>query len=292
MDGGRAATVLTRAPNGVGFVPYANASSVHPPSYATLVSAWKALRGTHGLSVREIACVGAPRTLLAVEIVGPPGAPAVAFSAGVHGDEPAGPWALLSIVRDGLLDGGFSYRLWPCTNPTGYALHTRENEDGDDINRSFNRGGRTPEARAVVTANRDRRFALALDLHEDFEADGFYCYEPVVDGTAPFGTAIVRAMDANGLPVQPLDDSFELGYTPDAHHLRTLERGRVLPDPDAERAYFEGTPYSLYMLRRAARRALTLETPRLRAWDDRLAMHRIAVVEALDRLRETLDAEA
>jgi len=234
--------------------------------------------------VREVACVGAQRTLLVAETAARANAPLVTLSAGVHGDEPAGPWALLSIVRDGLLDPGFAYRVWACTNPSGYERSTRANAEGDDINRSFNAGGTTPEARAIITSNRDRKFALAIDLHEDFESEGFYCYEPLVDGSAPFGSAIVRALDDEGLPVQQLDDAFELGYPPEAHHLRSLERGRVLPDPVAERAFFPGTPYSLHMLRRSTRRALTLETPRALPWATRIAMHRVAVVVALERL--------
>jgi hypothetical protein len=101
------------------------------------------------------------------------GAPLVALSAGVHGDEPAGPWALLSIVRDGLLDARFNYRVWCCTNPSGYERGTRENAEGHDINRSFNAGGTTPEARAIVTSNRDRRFALGIDLARRFRSRRF-----------------------------------------------------------------------------------------------------------------------
>lgn len=235
--------------------------------------------------MREIACVGAARTLLAVELIGRPGAPAVTIAAGVHGDEPAAPWALLSLVRDGLLDRRYAYRIWPCTNPSGYALGTRENAEGADINRSFHRGGTTPEARAIVTANRDRRYELALDLHEDFEAPGFYCYEPTVAASGSIGPSVIAALDAESLPVQDLGDTFDLGYRSDQHHLRTLERGRVIPDTPAEsRAYREALPLSLYLLRRSARRALTFESPRQREWDERLAVHRIAVVTALQRL--------
>ena len=254
------------------------------PEYAELVAAWRGLRAAGALGLREVACVGAPRTLLLVDKISHPGAPLVALSAGVHGDEPAGPWALLSIVRDGLLDARFNYRIWCCTNPSGYELGTRGNAEGNDVNRSFNAGGTTPEARAIVTANRDRRFALGIDLHEDFEAQGFYCYEPLVEGAAPFGAAVVRAMDANGLPVQELDDDFDVGYPAEARHIRTLERGRVLPDAAAERAFFPGTPYSLHLMRKPGTHALTLETPRNRAWNERLAMHRTAVVAALDGL--------
>jgi hypothetical protein len=35
------------------------------------------------------------------------------------------------------------------------------------------------------------------------------------------------------------------------------------------------------MLKRAARRVATFETPTCLAWDDRIAMHRLAVVTAL-----------
>lgn len=261
------------------------------PPYEELVRAWKALRVQGDAAVREVACVGASRTLLIAEIAAPPGGAVVALSAGVHGDEPASPWALLSLVRDGLLDRRFGYRIWPCTNPSGYELGTRENAEGADINRSFNRGGTTPESRAIVTSNRDRKFALALDLHEDFEAGGFYAYEAVTREGPLVARAIVRAMDEHAFPVEDLSDTFDLGYPPEAQHLRSLERGIVFPDPDAERAYFPGTPYGLYMLRRAARRVATFETPRRRPWEERLAMHRLAVVVALERLHASLAAK-
>jgi protein MpaA len=262
-----------------------------PGSYAELVAAWKSLRGMQGASIREVACVGANRTLLVADLRNDPAAPLVAIAAGVHGDEPAGPWAILSLVRDGLLDRSFNYRCWPCNNPSGYVLGTRANAEGEDINRSFSRGGSTPEARAILTANRDRKFVLTLDLHEDFEAEGFYCYEPVIDDRAPYGAHVVRAVDDAGLPLQELRDDFDLGYPIEAVHLRGLERGRVLPNTAAEMAFFEGWPYSLALLRRAARRSLTFETPRMLPWDERLALHRIAVVTALAHVRAVMDGD-
>ncbi len=142
------------------------------PTYPELIAAWKAQRASHDLRIREVACVGAPRTIFVVE-TGSDDAPVVALSSGMHGDEPAAPWALLSLVADRLLDDRFAYRIWPCLNPSGYAAHTRANAEGQDINRSFSRGGLTPESRAVIASNRDRRFLLSIDLHEDFEAHGF-----------------------------------------------------------------------------------------------------------------------
>jgi len=251
------------------------------PSYAELVAAWRRLRSGGAASVREVACVGVARTLLIAEVLGPAGSPVIALSAGLHGDEPAGPWALHAIVRDGLLDRRYTYRIWPCVNPSGYERGTRENAEGDDINRSFQRGGTTPEARAIVTANRDRTFALSLDLHEDFEADGFYCYEPVMGGAAPFGDDLVRALDDADFPVQELADDFDLGYPSEGRHLRALSRGRVRNDPGAEREFFDTTPYSIFLLRRAAGYALTFESPRRLKWDDRVAIHRTAVANVI-----------
>ncbi len=248
--------------------------------YEELVRAWESLRGRHGLRLREVACGFAPRTLLVVELGTALDLPVVTIAAGVHGDEPAAPWALLSLVRDGLLDPAFSYRLWPCTNPTGYAAGTRRNIDDEDINRSFDRGGRTPEARAMITANRDRRFALSLDLHEDYEAHGFYCYEPADQAGGLIGARVIEAVREAGFPLQDLSHAYDLGYPPEEQAHLTLEPGRVVYDPVTDLKVLAGMPYSLFM-RRAAQRVLTFETPRPLSWEDRIGMHRTAVVSAL-----------
>jgi len=256
-----------------------------PRTYDELAAAWRELR-TRGVRVREVACVGAPRTLLLAEL-GANDAPLISISAGVHGDEPAACWALLSLVRDGLLDTRFAYRLWPCLNPSGYVAGTRANADGDDINRSFSRGGTTPESRAVFTANRDRRFVLALDLHEDFEADGCYVYEPLRPGFTPyFADRIVRALDDAGMPVQALHDDYELGAPAgaDPEEMYRLGRGTVLVDYETELRVFDGLPSSIALMYRGTPAALTFESPVPRPWDERIAAHRVAVTATLAAL--------
>jgi protein MpaA len=250
--------------------------------YEELTAAWRALR-RRGVSVREVACVNAPRTLLVAE-AGNPNAPAVSLTAGVHGDEPAAPWALLSIVRDGLLDPRFGYRIWPCLNPSGYVAGTRRNAEGIDVNRSFSRGGTSAEARAVITATRDRRFVLALDLHEDFEAEGCYLYEPLRPGAQPrFAPRVVEALDRAGLPVQTIGGEFDLGTPAAETPPFRLERGAVLGDAEAELRLFKGLPSSLFHYRRGAQ-PLTFESPRPRPWDERIAAHRVFVTTVLTAL--------
>lgn len=229
-----------------------------------------------------MACVGAARTLLLAEL-GNAQSPTISISAGVHGDEPAPPWALLNIVASGVLDPRFAYRIWPCTNPTGYEAQTRGNAEGQDINRSFSRGGLTPEARAIITSTRDRKFALSLDLHEDFEADGCYCYEPRQDGDS-FSRAIVEALDDAGYPVQEIVPTFDLGYAAEAEPVRSVQRGRVITNISEELKHFSGLPYSIFMAQRSANHSLTFESPRKRNFSDRIAMHRIAVITAIGAL--------
>ncbi|MDP9110219.1 MAG: succinylglutamate desuccinylase/aspartoacylase family protein [Candidatus Eremiobacteraeota bacterium] len=193
----------------------------------------------------------------------------VALAAGVHGDEPAGAFALLTLAEEDLLDSRYAYRIWCCINPTGFERGTRENLEGADINRSFARGGQTPEARAIVTSNRDRTFALSIDFHEDRDASGFYCY---AYGGGGLGGHVVAAVAAAGFPLQTLPPVQSVP-------------GCLTPDAKLEAASMSGLSYNLALARRAAKRALTLETPSALPQGDRIAMHRIAALEAIGTLR-------
>lgn len=245
-------------------------------TYDDLRARWKALRSTHEIAVREVACVGAARTLLCADF-GELQAPVIALASGVHGDEPAGPWVLLSLVEERGLDGRYAYRVWPCTNPSGYAAGTRESADGVDVNRTFGRGGQSPEARAIITANRDRKFDLSLDLHEDCDAEGFYCYEY---GEGDVGRSVVDAVAAAGYPIQDLERC-DLGGPIEEYE---LDEGVVRPPAALEMEAIGGLSYTLSIVRHATRRALTFETPVRLPWEDRAEIHRIAVKAAIEIL--------
>lgn len=245
-------------------------------NYADLQARWKALRARRDIAVREVACIGAPRTLLCTDF-GDVQAAAVAIAAGVHGDEPAGPLAALALVEEDDLDSQFAYRIWPCTNPSGYTNGTRENAEGIDVNRSFGRGGQAPESRAIVTASRDRKFTLSIDLHEDCDAAGFYCYEY---GEGDLGRSVVDAVAQAGYPIQDLAHC-DLGAPVEG---LLLDAGVVRPPAALEIEAIGGLSYTLSVVRHATRRALTFETPALLPLDDRIAIHRIAVKAAIAAL--------
>jgi hypothetical protein len=252
-------------------------------NHDALTQAWRSLRRSCGVRLREVACVGAPRTLLLAEI-GSHDRPVVTLSAAVHGDEPAGAWALLALVRDGLLDPRFAYRIWPCLNPTGFDARTRANAEGADVNRSFGGGGRTPEAKAVTTADRDRRFALTIDLHEDHEGDGFYLYETALPPWASrYAAPVTAAVAEAGFPLQVFGPDFELG-PPGSEAAQTRMPGSVVVDAAAEAPFYgRDLPAGLVTVRRSTPCALTFETPLQRSPAERIAMHRVAVVNAIAR---------
>src|SRR5262249_24471650 len=59
------------------------------------------------------------------------------ISAGIHGDEPAGPLAARQLLEENEWPPDASLWLLPCLNPTGFQLHRRENAEGIDLNRQY-----------------------------------------------------------------------------------------------------------------------------------------------------------
>lgn len=103
--------------------------------------------------------------------------PRVYLSAGIHGDEPAPPQALLRLLEAGFFDDRGTWFLCPLLNPTGFISRTRENHAKVDLNRDY-KGPQSPEIGAHVRwLQRQPNFDLIICLHEDWEATGFYLYE-------------------------------------------------------------------------------------------------------------------
>jgi murein peptide amidase A len=125
------------------------------------------------------------------------------ISSGVHGDEPAGPLAVLRLFEENDWPNEASLFVIPCFNPDGFVRNARENADGIDLNRDY----RSRKA-AVVQAHvrwleKCPRFDLSLHLHEDWEAHGFYLYELNPDGQPSFAERIIERVRE----VCPIDPS-------------------------------------------------------------------------------------
>jgi murein peptide amidase A len=118
---------------------------------------------------------GIPQLALTRRTPGP--RPRIYLSAGIHGDEPAPPLALLTLIERGTFDERAVWFICPLLNPAGFIRRTRENADGLDLNRDY-KAQRSLEIQAHARwLQRQPNFDLAMCLHEDWEAQGFYVYE-------------------------------------------------------------------------------------------------------------------
>ncbi|MSU36177.1 MAG: DUF2817 domain-containing protein [Pedosphaera sp.] len=118
----------------------------------------------------------------------------VYISAGIHGDEPAGPLAILSLLEQDIWPADTGLWIAPCLNPTGFRRNTRESADGIDLNRDYLQG-RSTEVRSHLTWLRKLpAFDACFCLHEDWESAGFYLYELNPDSRPSLAPAIVDAV--------------------------------------------------------------------------------------------------
>jgi len=256
--------------------------------YRTLVTQWRELSRSQGFALQEFV-IGIPARRVLCARIGAHRRRQIMISAGVHGDEPVTPWALLDIVRRGLLDSRYGYMLWCCVNPTGYEDGMRENVDRVDINRTFCvPETKSVEAKLISSICSKMTFSLALDLHEDTEAEGFYCYEATRDASVRrIGNTILKRICRSGYTLQEFTPEFDLGYSPS--YLRTacrLNPGIVsLPHESYGDDFAGGTMLTTHLLRAGlTHRTITLETPRRQAWIKRIAMHTIAIVGAIQQI--------
>jgi len=178
------------------------------------------------------------------------GGPLLYVSSGVHGDEPAGPLALLEAFREEDFGTHFEWLILPIINPTGLAAGTRETADGIDLNRDYKflRAPESREHRAFLERN-CVEIEAALGLHEDWEAAGAYLYEHNPDGKAHPCEALLESL-ATTIGLQP-------GAVIDGWP--TVREGLIHPQSDPDlRDYW---PEQIYLLRNFTRISYTIETP-------------------------------
>jgi protein MpaA len=171
------------------------------------------------------------------------------ISAGIHGDEPAGPLAMLTLLRENQWPGNFDLWICPCLNPTGFRQNTRESDQNIDLNRDY-RHRTAPEVQAHLSWMESvPSFELALCLHEDWESNGFYCYELNPDGKPSCAEAILEAVS----PLCPIETASVIdGREAD---------GSGIMRPNIDPAIREQWPEAFYLLLHKTRLSYTVETP-------------------------------
>lgn len=170
------------------------------------------------------------------------------ISAGIHGDEPAGPRAALYLLQENRWPVDAEIFLLPCLNPVGFIANRRENADGVDLNRDY-RNSKSTECRAhIAWLERQPQFHLYLCLHEDWESHGFYLYEQNPDNQPSFAEAIIEAVKR----VCPIDLAETIEDRPaNGGIIRPIINPQDRPD----------WPEALYLISHKSRQGYTLEAP-------------------------------
>ncbi len=233
--------------------------------YRHLVARWRAVARQAGVPLRRLVTVdGYAHFYLRTPALAETGG--LYISAGIHGDEAA--------TTEGLITWAEKHAarlvemplfLLPCLNPWGLANNVRADAHGVDLNRSFHRED-LPLISAVRSAVAGRKFAAALMLHEDYDAQGVYLYE--IQRVEPYwGETLLAAARAH-LPTDP----------------RTRIDGRKVAGGiyrrrmDWRRFNRIGYPEAIWLHQRHSARTFTVETPSEFALEQRVAAQ-VAMIE-------------
>lgn len=217
--------------------------------YGHLVARWRRIARGAGLRLRAFARVGGfPVYYLRTR--GPLDG-GFYVSAGIHGDEPAGPtalalWAELHLAALVRAPNPLPLFILPCLNPWGLVENRRSDQAGRDLNREFHR--RVSPIRELVRLIADERFALGVALHEDYDGRGMYLYE-INDAPPDLGAALLRTCKSKAMPVDPRRNIEDFPFKDG------LLRRRVLPDDVTLH------PEALAVYPRHAPQFITFETP-------------------------------
>ena len=170
------------------------------------------------------------------------------ISAGIHGDEPAGPLAMLKLFQQNQWPDDIALWLIPCLNPGGFLLNRRENEEGVDLNRDY-RAPKTEVVRAhAAWLDQRPNFDLSLLLHEDWESNGFYLYELNPQLRPSVSEAIVKGVKE----VCPIDMSPVIEGRP-------AQGGIICANPDLQKR--PDWPEAFYLIHYKTPLSYTLEAP-------------------------------
>ncbi|MFO1475872.1 MAG: M14 family metallocarboxypeptidase [Verrucomicrobiota bacterium] len=170
------------------------------------------------------------------------------ISAGIHGDEPAGPLAVLRLLLENQWPDAAEIWICPCLNPAGFRLNRREGSQGVDLNRDYLRPATAEIAAHSEWLLRQPRFDFSLCLHEDWESNGFYVYELNPDGRPSPAERMIPEVEK----VCPIDRAEIIEGRP--------ARGGIIR-PDIDPRSRPQWPEAFFLLQHKTRLSCTLEAP-------------------------------
>ena len=196
------------------------------------------------------------------------------LSAGIHGDEPASPVAALRLLQENKWPENLDLWFCPCLNPLGFALNSRENSKGIDLNRDYLNPTTEEIAAHITWLTRQPNFDLCLILHEDWESHGFYLYEQNPDNRPSLAEPMIEAVSK----VCPIDPNELIEGRP-------AKNGIIRPNIDLKTR--PQWAEAFYLITHKTRQSYTLEAPSDYPLSTRADALVTAVGTALDRRFKT-----
>jgi hypothetical protein len=148
--------------------------------YKKYISELKKICGKKGIKLHVIGRVGKRKEYPVFKIVlGHSEKHTVCFSAGIHGEEPAGPWAIFEFIKQyrPMKYKGLKIILFPVANPHGFDKGIRRNFLNKDLNRHFCHKKLSGENKMLYDAVKNERVFFFNALHEDEGFKKFYLYD-------------------------------------------------------------------------------------------------------------------
>lgn len=241
---------------------------------AHILKRWRVVARAADLQVVKLAEAGG-HPVIGLRNRSPVAGPGIYLSTGIHGDEPASVAGLLEWAEERVeILRTHPVAIFPCVNPWGLVNNKREDESGRDLNRSFDRPEVEPIG-AMLEFIEGRKFAVAVSLHEDYDATGVYVYELARRGES-WGEALLERVE---LTIPRHRGRVEGRPAKNG----VLRRTQGLAEIARE---IEGMPESIYLYLNCAHTALTFETPSEYSLYQRVQAHIRFLDGVLDRLTD------
>ncbi len=213
----------------------------------------------------------------------------VLLAGGIHGNEPAGVYAIVSFLKDAVehYRNHCNIIAFPCMNPSGFEDATRLTASGNNINRLFGTNASQQEVRVIEDwlTTFEAHVRLVLDLHEDPSdaavlhmpnapiPEQCYLYENIADMRKGIGRALI-----------------DLLPTEDVCHWTEIYRERNDDGVIASHgnlAEHHTKSFDAFLLSRWTKHAITTETPTLWPLRKRIETHVQWICGALDLIKQT-----
>ncbi|MEW6617404.1 MAG: succinylglutamate desuccinylase/aspartoacylase family protein [Patescibacteria group bacterium] len=146
--------------------------------YKKYISELRKICRGRGIKLQKIGDVGKKKEYPMFKIILGHGKKVVCFSGGIHGEEPAGPWAILEFIKhyNPKKYKDIKIVLFPVTNPYGFDKGVRHNFLNLDLNNCFCRRILLGENKILHNTIKDENIFFFHALHENKGFKKFYLY--------------------------------------------------------------------------------------------------------------------